>query len=291
MPNNFHKLNKQIKQIQDATRTFHMQITPKLIEIGEKLQASIQPIIEKKKDMDEAMARLANSFDPILAFQKNIEKIVGPAFKAFVKSWEVLPERTRNVLLLLGQHGWFLDLWGMPLSGLWELERAFDTGDINKAEQALIEYYKERLSEIAEELNTDYPDRTPILSAAFNAHNRGEYELSVPVFLAQADGICQELIGIQLYKKQNNKPATASYVETIATDTFRSALLHPLACVLPISESERGRGADFDQLNRHQVLHGESVDYGTEVNSLKAISLLNYVAKILKHNEKDAQQS
>ena len=35
------------------------------------------------------------------------------------------------------------------------------------------------------------------------------------------------------------------------------------------------------ELNRHQVLHGEVVDYGTEENSLKAISLLNYCATVL----------
>ena len=41
-------------------------------------------------------------------------------------------------------------------------------------------------------------------------------------------------------------------------------------------------------LNRHEVLHGESVDYGTEINSLKAISLLYYIASVLGergHNE------
>ena len=32
----------------------------------------------------------------------------------------------------------------------------------------------------------------------------------------------------------------------------------------------------FPGLNRHEVLHGISVDYGTETNSLKAISFLNW---------------
>lgn len=290
--------------MQDAARAFQGHITPKLIEVGEKLQASIQPIIEaqenlketlkpmieRMKYMDEVAENLSKTFEPIRAFRQNIENIISPAFKDFTKSFKVLPERTRNVLLLLGQHCWFFDL-DIPLSGLWKLEKAFKAGDINMAEEALMEYYKAKLSDIAKELNREYPNRTSILNAAFKAHKRGEYELSVPVFLAQADGICQELIGYQLFSKKNKKPVMAEYVDKIAIDTFRSALLYPLACNLPISESKGGRGADFHQLNRHQVLHGESVDYGTEVNSLKAISLLNYVAKILKHNEKDAHQS
>ena len=38
---------------------------------------------------------------------------------------------------------------------------------------------------------------------------------------------------------------------------------------------------DFTELNRHRVLHGEVTNYGTEQNSLKAISLLNYCATVL----------
>lgn len=56
-------------------------------------------------------------------------------------------------------------------------------------------------------------------------------------------------------------------------------MMHPLICPLPEC------GANFDGLNRHQVLHRESVDYGTEINSLKAISLLNYVFQVLRKDE------
>ncbi len=47
---------------------------------------------------------------------------------------------------------------------------------------------------------------------------------------------------------------------------------------LPITKSAYEREAGFNQLNRHQVVHGESLDYGTETNSLKAISFLFYIA-------------
>lgn len=36
-------------------------------------------------------------------------------------------------------------------------------------------------------------------------------------------------------------------------------------------------GRSFTALNRHQVMHDESSDYGTEINSLKAFSLLVFV--------------
>jgi len=61
----------------------------------------------------------------------------------------------------------------------------------------------------------------------------------------------------------------------------RAALLSPLAQILPISASQRERQDGTTALNRHMVLHGESLDYGTKANSLKAISLINYVTQIL----------
>lgn len=78
------------------------------------------------------------------------------------------------------------------------------------------------------------------------------------------------------------KDKTATYVETITSNAFRSALLFPLSHSLPISASEHERGEIFNELNRHQLLHGEVVDYGTEINSLKSISLLNYVTQVLR---------
>ena len=53
-----------------------------------------------------------------------------------------------------------------------------------------------------------------------------------------------------------------------------------------MSRGKRAQQPDgFSELNRHQVLHGEVTEYGTEQNSLKAISLLNYCAFVLPEPE------
>jgi hypothetical protein len=300
---NLTMLSKHFTQIQEAARAFRVQFTPLFANIHERIQVSMQPIFEAQERLQKSLKpiveaqqrvadiaeRLTSAVEPILKFRRQIESIVSPAFQELIKNFDNLPERTRNVLLLLGQHGWFLDLES-PIPKIWKLEKVLKSGDIENVEDVLIEYYRESSSEIAEKLKKNYPNRATILDKAFIAHSRGEYELSIPVFLIQADGICQELINVQLFTKRENKPLTAAYVETIANDTLQFALLYPLAHPLPISASAHERGVDFDQLNRHQVLHGESLDYGTEVNSLKAISLLNYVANILERDESDTHQ-
>ena len=182
---------------------------------------------------------------------------------------------------MLAQHGWYLD-FNMPLPSLWEIKKAIANGEVSEVEEALIEYFEGQLEEIEKSIAAQFPRRAHIISSAINAHRRGEYYLSIPVLLAQTDGICKEVVDQYLFMKKDRKPRTAIYVEQVAADTYKAALLSPLAVNNPISASEHEREEGFNLLNRHMVLHGESVDYGSKVNSLRAISLVNYVSQALK---------
>ena len=144
------------------------------------------------------------------------------------------------------------------------------------------------MPDILKELCAKFPSRARIFTLAWQAHQRAEYELSVPICLAQADGICRDLTSYQLFRKRQGLPQIASYVASLPADRFTTALLEPLTVVLPISASADQRSRDSKELNRHSVLHGESVDYGTEINSLKSISLLQYVSSVLERPSKRA---
>ena len=84
-----------------------------------------------------------------------------------------------------------------------------------------------------------------------------------------------------LFRSKDKRPEVAIYIDGVEGDTYLSAMLYPLEHCLPIAASTKDREPDFKGLNRHQVLHGESTTYDTETNSLKAISLLNYVGVTL----------
>ena len=209
--------------------------------------------------------------------QEAIQKSIIPTFDDLKNSFQELPNHIQEALLLLGENGWYLDS-EMSLPTLWHLRDILDEGNLPKAENMLVKYFESRLSEIEKSILKKFPSRKHLLKAAFNAHRRKEYCLSIPLFLAQTDGICKEVIRQYLFMKSNRKPQTAIYVDQIANDTFMAALLSPLAKTLPINASENERPRRFNGLNRHMVLHGESLDYGSKVNSLKAISLINYVS-------------
>lgn len=197
---------------------------------------------------------------------------------------EELPKILRKALQRLGEEGWFFTQ-GMPDDFLNILRNK----DENKLSEWFKNFFRERLDDIKQKLIDSYPDRGHILQEAFEAHSECKYNLSVPVFLAQADGIFGETTSEKqsLFIAKQRKEATGKHASQILG--YTANYVHPLEITLPLwmSEGDRAKGGgSFVRLNRHQVLHGESVDYGTEENSLKAISLLNYLHWILSQATK-----
>ncbi len=220
---------------------------------------------------------------------KNFVSIIGPASEFYKLAMTIqeqnreLPPRIQRALIVFAEHGWYMDIWGFSFPFISEVRDALLSGDIELAENSLIRYYNDRIDMIEKTIIEKFKHRAKIITAAFAAHRRGDYILSIPVVLAQTDGICKEVVGQHLFIKKDHKPATASYVDQYTIDSLLTAILQPLAQSLPIdyNEKTRNKSGDFSQLNRHMVLHGESLDYGTESNSLKSISLLNYVVQAL----------
>jgi len=192
-------------------------------------------------------------------------------------------EGTRLSIFVLAQHGWFISL-EMPPSPILECARSALDGEIDKVDNIMASFFRDNAGEINKALNSNFPNRSKILDNAFNAHRRGEYNLSIPVFLIQTDGICNELIGIQMFSRRNNKPKTSAYADQFEQSSFLSALLEPFRVCLPLTASEKEREllTIENYLNRHEILHGAATNYGTELNSLKAISLINFVSTILQ---------
>ena len=140
-------------------------------------------------------------------------------------------------------------------------------------------YFEEALESIEETAANNYPRRAHLLRQAFAAHRRGEYGLSIPVFLAQTDGICTDVTGGELFRSSKGRPRTAGCVANVQGE-FHKALLSPLDQKIPLNLNKEDRGVGFGQLNRHMVLHGESLDYDTRTNGLRAVSLINYVVEV-----------
>lgn len=284
------RLHGQLGPVMEAQKAIEKALRPTL-ELQKVLKTQFEPFLEQQRKLQKALegikipnyqlTDLSPFTKQIQQYQKSLSGIITPAFEELQRSFRELPAKIQEALLLLAQHGWYLD-FNMPIPSLWDIKEAISSGEIDEVEEALVAYFESQLDEIENSFSAQFPHRSHIIASAFKAHRNGEYFLSIPVLLAQTDGICKEVVDQYLFMKKDKKPRTAIYVEQIAADTYKTALLSPLAARTPIGASEHEREEGFNLLNRHMVLHGESLNYGSRVNSLKAISLVNYVSQALE---------
>lgn len=251
------------------------------LQLAQTATAVAQALSQFRQGMQQAAALV----QPMVEVVANIQQNIGPFFVELSHALAQLPERTRESLAMLAQHGWYLDP-EMTLPGIADVVLHFARGQVTEANDELMAYFDQRRETILSTLCTAFPQRANIFTSAFEVHAAGKYELSIPILLAQADGICLELTGVQLYSKRDGKTQVSEAVATFDVDGFTAALLHPLTEVFPITFSAKERVGRLNILNRHAILHGESVDYGTHINGCKAISLLSFTAWALSNIKK-----
>lgn len=194
-------------------------------------------------------------------------------FQKFGKALKEVPESTK----VLAQYGWYLpfDFHLPTINHYAEQLRKGDHESVNNEMVALFDY---DIADIEAELIKNFPNRKEVIQAAISAHNKQEYFLSIPVFFSQIEGICKELTGFRFFKIKNHQPLTSSWVKNVKRDSIIELVLEPLkhtGVTRQVQNFSNPLG-----INRHDVLHGDTVDYGKDkVNSYKALSLLNYIGE------------
>jgi hypothetical protein len=109
--------------------------------------------------------------------------------------------------------------------------------------------------------------RLPILLDALKAHEEERYNLSVPVVLAQLEGMVAKA---RQHEGRFNMKTLFEYLEPIAA---RGSRFQRIAAQLVVDTLwvEFRHGATLPPLSRHAILHGADTKYGTGANSLRAI--------------------
>jgi hypothetical protein len=202
-------------------------------------------------------------------------------FEKVAERFTKAPEEMKELSTELAKRGWYTNL-DMPIKFLYTLRSYLREKRAKDIDKMMIAYIRIHFEPIENEIMSVVPPRAEVLSAAFRAHMQKAYTLSVPVFLAQADGICSELLGVGLYSRTKGIPKTAPTVEQFKHDEFISAFLEPLRVAGALNAYEDEKHQYPDILNRHEVLHGKSLNYATELNSFRAISLLSYLCSVVK---------
>lgn len=257
------------------------QLTEMIRTIGELLkQPEVRSgIVAVSRKVGQALAPLA----PALKALGSMALLAGEAVSK-------LPAQFQQTVVGLANEGWFLDP-ELAWHDLVESYKAIAAGDVAAAESIMVRHFESRLDGIEAKLSAVLPHRASKFKAAFSAHRRGEYDLSILAFMAQADGACAELRGGHFFlrdRKTGKSLAGSSWGMDDGPPMARIAR-RALYDELPIREQIwRREQSGSHALNRHAVMHGVSLDHDTMENSLRALSLLNYVVLGLDDGEDSA---
>lgn len=125
--------------------------------------------------------------------------------------------------------------------------------------------------------NSHYPfkqvlwDRVSLIEKAIEHHIAGAYEASIPIILAQIDGMSRDLTGQSFFSKANNDPYLDD--ETVA------GIETNLPVVRRVFSEDVKESGDYGKVSRHGILHGRDLGYATRVNSTKTIVLVAALAE------------
>ena len=197
--------------------------------------------------------------------------------RSLLRWLEEQPLHDEESLTKLADKGWFFSP-RMPVSAIPHLGKAAEAAP-NDVDLVVGQYFRRHLDDIEATLVKSYPARCYLFEEAFNAHREQRYSFSIRAFLAAADGIFHDRFGKLLFTKERNE-AVNSFSSEIRGRFFQ-AILHPFTVAIPLWKNTRRLPDTFEGLNRHQVLHGITTDWDTELNSLKAVSLLDNLAWVL----------
>lgn len=175
-----------------------------------------------------------------------------------------IEENTRILL----NHGWYISA-GMKIKSTSEVIELIKLGKREEAETNLMNFYKDNLTKIKKRLITKHSDRKLILEEAFKAHKSNMFYSSTILFLSQGDGIIDGKIF-------HNRKNLDKHLDNNKNPSFVKLLKEESSLNVPSIKVNKAKY--FSKLNRHSVMHGKSTDYGTEVNSLKALSLCCFVS-------------
>jgi len=216
---------------------------------------------------------------------QNISKTIASsgvvdAIKALVIRLEEFPKEVETMHEKLLLQGWYL-----PLSILLELEPSYSSAIIN-LENEDINYemmlFSQKIeNDLLPEVEKSFTSRSTFIEEALKHHNENNYMTSIPLMLIQADGITMDILGIPLFDHQGKRKELMknTYIEDNDIRDYLSLL--PLIIDSAISANRNARKVkSYYRFNRHEILHGEDLNYGTRENSYRCIMLLKYLIDV-----------
>lgn len=199
-----------------------------------------------------------------------------------VQIWKVLKYRQDRLEKMLAELRWPLP---GNLGAAWmdHVADSYFAGILTAEDVAdviLDKYQKHGLQDTRQEWEQDalIAPRLPILLDALSAHEKALYTCSIPVLLAQLEGLIAEA-------KHHKGIFTGRLLEQYMNPMMeKGSRFKRAAARMAVKTlwSNFYHGDTLPPFSRHAILHGADVRYGTAANSLRAILYFDNIRRALR---------
>lgn len=198
---------------------------------------------------------------------------------AFAMGLASVPENIRIFSEEAALIGWF----STSESFLGEMKKAFDEGQ-DALDQYMLSEIDSNYDKIKASILSRHSNRKEILTCAFKLHEDHNWIASIPLFLAQTEGVFSENVGAFLFSGDSERKEKLSERFKGRTEQYMPYLYSPFEAKTQFSSniSSKSKAKKRNGPNRNGILHGsrKHLDYGSKINSYKCISLLSYVSMV-----------
>lgn len=244
------------------------RITAPVRQITKHLNMAIPPYIQRHNEvMQSAVKHISTAYQPL--FEQ-----VNTSFAKVVEAAQRWQEARKEDVTVMADNGWYPN---------WFTFFYTPETEPSSIDELMSIHLNENWEDITQKILQLCQNRTHILEAAFDLHKSGNYIASIPLFLAQADGICCESLKSFLFTKNETEERIRELIDNgqIETNMFTDIFLEPFKLKNHHNAgiSKATAQAKNKAPNRNGILHGhrKHLDYGTEINSLKCFSLLSFI--------------
>ncbi len=197
----------------------------------------------------------------------------------FIAGLASVPEGIRIFSAEAAMIGWFIT----SKSYMGEMKNSFDQGQ-ESLDQYMITEIDSNYDEIKSSILSLHSNREEILACAFKLHEGENWIASIPLFLAQTEGIFSENIGTFLFSEHDKRKEKLSERFKGKANQYMPYLYSPFEVETQFSSSigSKSQAKKKNGPNRNGILHGsrKHLDYGSKINSYKCISLLSYISMV-----------
>jgi len=155
---------------------------------------------------------------------------------------------------------------------------------LDKKDSQLIDFFFEKHFEtnielLKNRLIDSNTKRINILNEIFKGIELKLFSLVIPSIISQIEGITEEKTGRRFFSTQNNQTKLKQFADSKNIMYFDKLLTHPIDTIWEYSRKQNPNNPS--RINRHDIIHGTSIDYGTKMNCYKYLSVLLFVSENL----------